>query len=134
MAAFSVFIRVCYAPVEVNWTVSADPNSLTLTLSSSGQSTISVNNTGGREITVTLSTSSISGVSTSFSPEQLTVPIGETRQSTLMITVDASATPGVYELTVYATAAPYSRNTTIITLTIIGEGYEGAPVGGHIVD
>ena len=133
MAAFSVFIRVCYAPVEVNWTVSADPNSLTLTLSSSGSSTISVSNTGGAEITVTLSTSSISGVSTSFSPEQLTVPVGKTRQSTLMITVDASATPGVYELTVYATEAPYSRNTTI-TLTIIGEGYEGAPVGGHIVD
>ena len=133
MAAFSVFIRVCYAPVAVNWTVSADPNSLTLTLSSSGSSTISVSNTGGAEITVTLSTSSISGVSTSFSPEQLTVPVGKTRQSTLMITVDASATPGVYELTVYATEAPYSRNTTI-TLTIIGEGYEGAPVGGHIVD
>jgi len=133
MFAFSVFIRLCYAPANVNWTVSADPSSLTLTLGSSGQATISVSNTGGVPIAVTLSTSSISGVSTSFSPEQLTVPVGEIRQSTLTISVADSATPGVYELTVYATEDPYSRNTTI-TLTIISEGYETTSVGGYVED
>ena len=47
MLTFSVFIRLCYAPVNVNWMVSADPSSLTLTLGSSGQVTVSVSNTGG---------------------------------------------------------------------------------------
>jgi len=129
---FSTFIRLGYAPVNVNWTVSADPDSLTLTLGSSGQSTVSVSNTGGIQITVTLSTSSIGGVSTSFNPEELTVPIGETRQSTLTISVGDSATPGVYELVIYANHDPISRNTTI-TLTILSGGYENIPVGGYIV-
>ena len=69
MLTFSVFIRLCYASANVNWMVSADPSSLTLTLGSSGQVTVSVSNIGGVQITVTLSMSSISGVSTSFGTE-----------------------------------------------------------------
>ena len=134
MLTFSVFIRLCYAPVNVKWMVSADPSSLTLTLGSSGQVIVSVSNIGGVQITVTLSTSSISGVSTSFSPEQLTVPQGETRQSTLTISVAKSATPGTYELTIYATVDPSGNRTTAITLTVLSEGYENVPVGGYVND
>ena len=134
MLTFSVFIMLCYAKVNVNWMVSADPSSLTLTLGSSGQSAISVTNTGAGSITVTLSTSLISGVSTSFSPEQLTVPQGETRQSTLTISVAKSATPGTYELTIYATVDPFGNRTTAITLTVLSEGYENVPVGGYVND
>jgi len=134
MLTFSVFIRLCYAKVNVNWMVSADPSSLTLTLGSSGQSAISVTNTGAGSITVTLSTSLISEVSTSFSPEQLTVPQGETSQSTLTISVAKSATPGTYKLTIYATVDPFGSRTTAITLTVLSEGYENVPVGGYVND
>jgi hypothetical protein len=93
--------------------------------------------------TVNLSASSLSGVSTNFDPQQVTIPpswpSGEwkSNQSILTITVSPTATPGVYTLTVYASFPFITKNATI-TLTIgrgaEGDKHENVTVGGYVLD
>jgi hypothetical protein len=83
---------------------------------------------------VDLSASSIGGVTTTYDPQQVTIPPsgGEWHynQSTLTISAGGSATPGVYVLTVYADFGITTLNVNI-TLTIL-ESSRRNTVGGRI--
>jgi len=125
--------------------LSADPLSLTIPLGDSRQSIITVSGKGNpAPWPVDLSASSISGVSTLFDPEQVTIQTNggdwHYNQSTLTINVGISAALGVVNLTVIADFGMLTR-TVNITLTIVDGGSwdepvrerAGEPVGGIIV-
>jgi hypothetical protein len=122
--------------VAVGFGLSADPLSVTITVGGSGQSTVNVSANGNPvTLPVNLSASSISGVSTDFDPQPVNIPPSggqwHYNLSTLTISAGGSATPGVYDLTVYADFGITIRNVTI-TLTILGS--EGdTVVGGEIL-
>ena len=132
----------CLAPVAVGFDLSADPQLLEIAVGGSGQSNINVSARGNPgPLPVSLSRSSISGVSTSFDPEPVTIvpSLGEwnSNQSVLTIGVSDSATPGTYPLIVYADFGLVVRNVTI-TLRIVAwerDEWESdcAAVGGYIL-
>jgi len=138
-------VQTCKAPYVIGFGLSADPSSLTIPLGNSAQSLINVSAKGNHApLTVNLSASSLSGISTNFNPQQVTIPTSypseewNSNQSTLTITVSHTATPGVYTLTVYADFGLVTRNVTI-TLTIESgtfesDEHENVTVGGYIVD
>lgn len=125
------------AVVAMGVGLSANPQALNLPIGGSGQSIITVSGKGNPvPWLVDLSASTINGISTLFDPDQVTIQPsnGEWHQneSTLTISVDSSATPGVMNLTVTADFGLLSR-TVNITLTIEGGGSMEEPVGGMIV-
>jgi len=137
-------VQTCNAPYAIGYGLSAEPSSLTIALGSSAQSLINVSAMNNpAPWTVNLSASSLSGVSTNFDPQQVTIPpswpSGEwkSNQSILTITVSPTATPGVYTLTVYASFPFITKNATI-TLTIgrgaEGDKHENVTVGGYVLD
>lgn len=95
-----------------NFTLSASPNSLTITQGSSGLSAITVNPLNGFNGSVALSASGLpSGVTPSFSPASTTGP------STLTLTASGTATTGTVTLTITGTSGALTKTTTI-SLTI----------------
>jgi len=138
-------VQTCNAPYAYGVAVSAEPSSLTIPLGNSAQSLINVSAMNNpAPWTVNLSASSLSGVSTNFNPQQVTIPTSfpsgdwKSNQSILTITVSHAANPGVYTLTVYADFPTITRNATI-TLTIESgasesDEHENVTVGGYVVD
>jgi len=95
-----------------NFTLSASPNSLTITQGASGASTITVNPLSGFNGSVSLSASGLpSGVTPSFSPASTT------NTSTLTITASSTATTGTVTVTVTGTSGTLTKATTV-SLTI----------------
>jgi len=129
--------HVGYAPFVIDFGLSADPLSVTVVAGGSGQSTLNVSakgNTGN--LPVDLSTFySISGVVTDLDPQQVIIPpsLGEWHynQSTLTISSNINAAPGIYTLTVYADFGTTVKNVNI-TLTILPAGQRNMTVGGRI--
>jgi hypothetical protein len=88
-------------PPEPDFTLDASPNNLTIPQGSSDNSTIIVTSLNNFSDTVSLSVSfEPSGVTTTLDPEQVTPPPNGTANSTLTVSVDATAEPGNYTLTV----------------------------------
>ncbi len=136
LVAFGHFAHLCYAPVAVGYGLSADPLSVMVLRGGSGQSTINVTGKGNPgSWSVTLSASSISGVSTDFNPPVVIIPPrgGDWRsnQSTLTISASGSAPLGVFDLLVSADFGIAVCNVTIM-VTIFGSQRE--TVGGCIED
>jgi len=130
--------RLCYAPLIISTGLTADPLSVTVPVGGTGQSTIIVLGKGNlAPWSVDFSASSISGVSTSFNPQQVILPPsgGEwnSNQSILTINAGISAVPGTYSLTVYADFGVFTRNVGI-ALTITGDQQPDTTVGGYIED
>jgi len=95
-----------------NYTISASPNSLTVTQGASGTSTVTVNPVNGFNGSVTLSASGVpSGVTPSFSPGSTT------STSTLTLTASSTAATGTVTVTVTGTSGTLTKTTTI-SLTI----------------
>src|SRR5215813_11445643 len=95
-----------------DFSLSASPNSLTITQGSMGTSTISVNPINGFSGTVNLSISGLpSGVTANFNPTSAT------SASTLTLTVASAAATGTFTLTVTGTSGTLTRTTTL-TLTV----------------
>ncbi|HXX99312.1 MAG TPA: S53 family peptidase, partial [Candidatus Limnocylindrales bacterium] len=95
-----------------NFTLSASPNSLTLTQGASGSSTITVTSQNGFNGSVTLSASGLpSGVTASFNPSSAT------STSTLTLTASSTATTGTATVTVTGTSGNLSH-TTSMSLTV----------------
>lgn len=131
--------------IVVGTDLSSDPLSLTIALGGSSQSNVTVSGKGNpAPWPVDLSASSIGGVSTDFDPAHVIVPTGPPEEwhhnhSLLTISVSDAATPGVYNLTIYADFGSPERALNI-TLTIQerhgGDGeimrLETTPVGGII--
>jgi hypothetical protein len=125
--------------VFVGTGLSANPLSVTVPVGGTGQSTINVSGKGNpAPWPVDLSASSISGVSTSFNPQQVILPPSEGEwssvQSILTINAGISAVPGMYSLTVYADFGIPGTRSVSIALTITGDQQPDTTVGGYIED
>ena len=124
-----------------DFSISASPSSLTIQQGSSGSSTITVSSINGFNQPVQLTKSGApSGVTATLNPQQVTPPAGGSKTCTLTVSVDATATPGSYPLTVTGTSGALSHNVRIsleitaapppewtfavITDLHIGRGYE----------
>src|SRR5215831_14846937 len=95
-----------------DFSLSASPNSLTITQGSMGTSTITVNPVNGFSGTVNLSISGLpSGVTANFNPASAT------SASTLTLTAGSAAATGTFTLTVTGTSGTLTRTTTL-TLTV----------------
>jgi hypothetical protein len=98
-----------------DFSIAANPTSLTLGPNASGTSTISTSVVSGTAQTVSLSVSGVpAGASASFSPTAVTTG----GSSTLTVNAGAAA-PGTYSLTVTGTA-PSGTHSTTVSLTVLG--------------
>ena len=99
-----------------NFTLGANPNTLTIARGSNKTSTITVTPLNGFSGSVTLSASGLpSGVTAGF------VPNPTTTTSTLTLTADGSATIGTSTVTITGTSGALTSTTTL-SLTITGNG------------
>lgn len=99
-----------------NFTLSANPNSLSVQQGSQGSTTITVNPSGGFSGSVNFSTSTLpTGVTANFNPN----PSGTT--STLTFTVGASAATGTTSVTVTGMSGSITT-TTMVSLTVVAAG------------
>ena len=95
-----------------NFSLSAPPNSVTVTQGSSGTSTITIAPVNGFSGNVTLSASGLpSGVTAAFNPNPTT------STSTLTLTASATAATGTVTVTVTGTSGTLT-NTTTLSLTV----------------
>lgn len=102
-----------------DFTLSANPSSLTISQGSSGASTITLTSLNGFSGTVTL-TASVSplGPSTNLNPGTLTLTSNGIGSSTLNVT-SASASPGAFKINVTATSGSLSHSF-LLNVTITG--------------
>ncbi len=99
-----------------NFSLAANPSSLTVTEGTSGASTITITPTDGFSGSVTLSTSTLpSGVTAAFSPNPATTT------STLTLTASATAATGTVSVTITGKSGTLT-NTTTLSLTISPSG------------
>jgi hypothetical protein len=111
------------APPTPDFTLSANPGSLTINQGASGMSTITITRTGGFTGSVTLSASgSPAGVTPSFNPPSTTG-----NSSVLTIPVPSATTPGTSTVTITGTGGGLTKSTTI-ALTVTGGGTGGVTV------
>jgi uncharacterized membrane protein len=95
-----------------DFALSEAPTSLSVTLGSSGATTISTSLSGGFNSAVSLSVSGMpAGVTASFSPASIAAPGGG--NSTLTFTASSSATTGTFNATVSATGGGVTHTITI---------------------
>ncbi len=100
------------APTGQNFTLSANPNSVTITQGSSGTSTITITPVDGFSGSVTLSASGLpNGVTATFNPNPAT------STSTLTLAASATAATGTVTVTITGTSGSLS-NTTTLSLTV----------------
>jgi len=101
-------------PPTPDFSISASPSSLTIQQSSSDTSQVTIKSLIGFDQTVQLSISGApAGVTTTFTPEQVTPPPDGSVTSTLTVSVDATATPGNYTLTVTGTSDSLTHSVDI---------------------
>ena len=99
-----------------DFSLSANPNSLTIAQGGQGTSTITVSPINGFNGSVTLSASGLpSGVTAGFNPNPTT------STSTLTLTVDSGAPTGTSTVTITGTSGSLTHQTTL-QLTITGSG------------
>jgi subtilase family serine protease len=109
----SLTVNAAAAP---NFSLTANPSSVTVTQGNSGTSTITVNPVNGFTGSVTLSASGLpSGVTAGFSPNPTTTT------STLTLTASASAATGTVTVTVKGVSGSLT-NTTTLSLTVNASG------------
>jgi kumamolisin len=100
------------AAAKGNFTLTANPTSITVARGSSGTSVITSKVTGGFNNAVTLSTM---GTGKTFSPNPIPAPGSGT--STMTVTVGAHAALGTTTITINGTGGGISRKTTV-SLTV----------------
>jgi subtilase family serine protease len=100
------------AAAKGNFTLSANPTSITVARGSSGTSVITSKVTGGFDSAVTLSTT---GTGKTFNPNPIPAPGSGT--STMTVTVGAHAALGTTTITINGTGGGVSRKTTV-SLTV----------------
>jgi hypothetical protein len=108
------------APPTPDFTLSANPSSLTINQGASGASTITITRSGGFTSSVALAASGLpSGVTASFSPASTTGT-----SSALTLTASGAATAGSATVTITGTGGGLTRTTTV-ALTVAGGGGGG---------
>jgi hypothetical protein len=117
---------VVRAPVTNDFSISANPSSVSTAQGSSTSSTISTTVTSGSAQTVSLSASGLpAGTTASFSPTSVTAG----GSATLTLAVGASTAAGSYSITVTGTGTS-ATHTTTVTLTVTTTGGGGIVNGG----
>jgi hypothetical protein len=112
LASFKV--PACGIPLGDDFSISANPTSVTVAQGASGTSTISTALTHGNAQTVSLSGSGLpSGASASFNPTS----VSSGGSSTLTLSTAASTPAGTYTITVTGTGTS-ATHTTSVTLTV----------------
>jgi aminopeptidase S len=111
------------APPTPDFTLSANPASLTINRGAMGTSTINITRTGGFTGSVAFTASGLpSGVSASFSPASTTG-----NSSALTLTASSAATLGAATVTITGAGGGLTRTATV-TLTVTGGGTGGVTV------
>ena len=101
-------MNVGYAPCVIHFVLSADPPAVTVVADGSRRSTLNVSAKGDwfSSLTAALSTSSISGAITDVDPQQVIISPSLEEwhhdHSTLTVSSNINAVPGIYTLSVYA--------------------------------
>src|SRR5712671_4342760 len=104
----------CGSTSTPDYSVSASPNSLTITQGGNGTSTITVTSLNGFNSATTLSATGLpSGVTSAFSTNPVTPPANGTATSTLTLTASATATTGPATVTVTGTSGALTHSATI---------------------
>ena len=99
-----------------DFTIAANPGSVTVTQGSSGNSTISISGIGGFSSAVALSASNMpAGVTVGFNPTS----ISGSQTSTATFTVASSVQAGTYSITITGTSGSLQHSTTV-NLTVSG--------------
>ncbi len=112
----SGLINALTAPTGPNFTLSANPGSVTITQGNHGTSTITITPVDGFSGSVTLAASGLpSGVTAGFSPNPATT------SSTLTLTASAAAATGTVTVTITGTSGSLT-NTTTLSLTVNTSG------------
>lgn len=113
------------APQTPNFTLSANPASLTINRGASGTSTINITRTGGFTGSVAFSASGLpAGVTASFTPTPVTGA-----SSVLTLTASSTATAGTATVTVTGAGTGSSlTRTTTVALTVASGGTSGVTV------
>jgi kumamolisin len=112
----SGLINALAGPTGPNFTLSANPNSVTIEQGSNGTSTITITPEDGFSGSVTLSASGLpNGVTAGFNPNPATTT------STLTLTASATATTGTVTVTIGGVSGALS-NTTTLSLTVTPSG------------
>ncbi|MFZ0798035.1 MAG: choice-of-anchor D domain-containing protein [Terriglobales bacterium] len=114
----AALINALTAPAGPNFTLSANPNSVTITQGGSGTSTITITPEDGFTGNVSLSASGLpTGVTAGFSPNPATTT------STLTLTASASAATGTVTVTITGTSGSLTNSTTLsLTVNASGSG------------
>jgi hypothetical protein len=120
--ALTALLRQSTTP---NFSLSANPNSLTINRGATGTSTVSITRTGSFTSSVNLSTSGLpAGVTASVSPNP-----AASNSSTVTLSASSTASTGTSTVTVTGTGGGLTRSTTI-NLTVNTSGGGG---GGGVV-
>jgi kumamolisin len=103
--------------VQLNYTISASPTSISVPIGSTGTSTITSTITGGWDAPISLSATGYPiGVTVTFSPS--TIPAPGSGKSTMKVTVGSGVVLGNHTITINATGAGYPREAQV-TLDVI---------------
>ncbi|HEY3004964.1 MAG TPA: pre-peptidase C-terminal domain-containing protein, partial [Kribbellaceae bacterium] len=116
-----------------DYSVSANPSSVSVQQGGTGTSTVTVTSTGGFSSATSLTASGLpSGVTASFNPSSVTPAANGSASSTLTFTASATATTGSANVTVTATSGSKTHTATIaLNVTSSGGGTvlsNGVPV------
>jgi endo-1,4-beta-xylanase len=102
--------QVSATPLAANFTLSANPSTLTINRGASGTSAITITRTGGFSSSVALSASGLpTGVTATFNPASTTGT-----SSTLTLAASGTAATGMVSVTVTGTGGGLTRATTLV--------------------
>ena len=111
-----VTLVVTAAPPVPDFTINANPTSLSVVQGAQGTSTITTTVSGGFNNAISLSASGVpAGVTVSFNPNPIAAP--GSGSSTMTIAVDSSTVPGTYPIAVTGNGGGIQHSTTV-TLTV----------------
>jgi len=103
-----------------DYTISANPASVTVVQGNQGSSTITTSINGGFNSAISLSAGGVpNGTTVSFNPNPIAAP--GNGSSTMTISVGATTTVGTYPITVTCNGGGIQHNTTV-TLTVTAAG------------
>ena len=112
------FLGVTQGSAVPNFTIAANPSSLSVVQGNQGMSTITTTISGGFNSDINLSASGVpSGTTVSFNPNPITAP--GSGSSMMTITVGSGTAVGTYPITVTGNGGGIQQHTTV-TLTVTG--------------
>lgn len=116
--------QVSATPVAANFTLAANPSSLTINRGASGTSTIAITRSGGFSSGIALSVTGLpGGVTSAFNPASATGT-----SSVLTLTASSTATTGTVNATITGTGGGLTRTATLILTVSPGGGTGGVTV------